>query len=140
MPAWRSPPAIFSDFLDADDLVDGDTVETHLDNFEAATRTRMVGRLGLGICVSIAGRDRRAAISTPAAADRLAVGSDLRAAESFRRVGSFDNEARDWPWIDWAHRAKLRGLVFATVDKMVLRRRLHPSSLSMRQGIGAASI
>lgn len=53
-------------------------------------------------------------------------------ADSFRRVGGF-GALGGGHWIDWMDRAKRAGLVFAGSGELVLRRRLHGSSLTMKE-------
>ena len=51
---------------------------------------------------------------------------------AFDEVGGYAEELRVGHTIDWAHRAQARGLKFATVPDIVIRRRLHPGTLSAR--------
>lgn len=51
-------------------------------------------------------------------------------ATSFRRVGTF-GALGGGHWLDWMDRARLSGLVFSLSNELVLRRRLHGSSLTM---------
>jgi glycosyltransferase involved in cell wall biosynthesis len=121
-------------FLDADDLWVPDTVRNQIENLAAqAEADASVGWVEEFICTSLGEAEARRFKARPAQLGWLS-GSTFVRADSFRNVGSFDPQAQAWPWIDWAHRAKLQGLKFATLDHVVLKRRLHPSSLSMREG------
>ena len=121
-------------FLDADDLWSRDTVASHLDNLDKhPSADASVGWFSEFICPSVSEPDARRFRPREPQIGWLS-GSTFVRSESFSRVGKFDNEAREWPWIDWAHRAKLLGLVFVPLETVVLQRRLHPSSLSMRPG------
>lgn len=121
-------------FLDADDLWTPDAVRVQLANLSAQTEAdASLGWVEEFICTSLDEAEARRFKARPAQLGWLSGATFVRAG-SFRDIGPFDPHAREWPWIDWAHRAKLRGLKFATTDHVVLKRRLHPSSLSMRQG------
>jgi glycosyltransferase involved in cell wall biosynthesis len=121
-------------FLDSDDLWTPDAVAVHLENLSKRPEADgSVGWFEEFVSPTVAEAAARRFQPRQPQIGWLS-GSTFVRAESFRRVGSFDNEAREWPWIDWAHRAKLKGLVFAVMDRLVLKRRLHPSSLSMREG------
>jgi len=128
-------------FLDADDVWTSDAVATQLENLARhPDADASVGWVEEFVCPSLdeatAGRFR----PRPPQVGFLSGATFVRA-ESFGRAGSFDPDARLWPWIDWGHRAKLAGLNFATVDHVILKRRLHPASLSMRQeSKGGASL
>jgi len=132
--------AVFG-FLDADDVWTPDAVGTQLENLARhAHADASVGWVEEFVCPSLdettAGRFRPRAPQTAWLA-----GATFVRAESFGRVGNFDLAASSWPWVDWAHRAKLAGLVFAKVDHVILKRRLHPASLSMRhESKGGASL
>ncbi len=52
-------------------------------------------------------------------------GSTLMRRSAWSRVGPFDETIARGEWIDWISRANLAGLVTATVDHVVLERRLH---------------
>ncbi|MBL8895134.1 MAG: glycosyltransferase family 2 protein [Rhizobiales bacterium] len=121
-------------FLDADDLWAPDTVGIHLANLaRRADADGSIGWVEEFVCPTLSAADAKRFQPRPPQLGWLSGATFVRL-ESFRRVGRFDNATRGWPWIGWAHRAKLAGLVFATVDKVLLRRRLHPTSLSMREG------
>jgi glycosyltransferase involved in cell wall biosynthesis len=121
-------------FLDADDLWTCEAVGTHLENL--GNRPEADGSVGWFrefVCPSVSETDARRYQPRGPQIGWFSGSTFVRAA-SFRHVGDFDSQATGWPWIDWAHRAKLKGLVFATIGHVVLERRLHPASLSMRQG------
>ncbi len=118
-------------FLDADDLWAADTVHIHLDNLDRwPDCDASVGWVEEFVCPSVEGEARRRFQPRPPQLAWLSGATFVRAA-SFRRVGSFAPQTRGWPWIEWVRRAKLAGLKFRPVDQVVLRRRLHPGSLSM---------
>ena len=50
----------------------------------------------------------------------------------FDRVGGLDAELRSSQFIDWMDRARAAGVVWSMRPELVLRRRLHPGSLSHR--------
>jgi glycosyltransferase involved in cell wall biosynthesis len=121
-------------FLDADDLWMPETVSIQL----ASLATHLDANASIGwveefICPSLDEADAKRFKPRPPQLGWLS-GATFVKATSFNKVGQFDAQAPAWPWIDWAHRAKLAGLNFATIDRVVLKRRLHPASLSMREG------
>lgn len=122
-------------FLDADDLLMADAVASHLACFvDNAEADAAVGFMEEFVCPS---EDAAAATEfRPRACQPgwLSGATALRA-ETFRRVGLFDAKLRAGHWIDWMDRAKLAGLRFCVHDTIVLRRRLHSGSLSMKSGI-----
>ena len=119
-------------FLDADDLWTPDTVRRQLENLAAQSDAdASVGWVEEFICTSLDEAEARRFKVRPAQLGWLS-GTTFVSASSFHKVGSFDSQAQTWPWIDWAHRGKLAGLKFAALDHVILKRRLHPSSLSMR--------
>jgi glycosyltransferase involved in cell wall biosynthesis len=52
---------------------------------------------------------------------------------AFRRVGDLDATLRVGEMVDWLDRARAAGLVFALAPEVLVRRRLHPGSLSNSQ-------
>ncbi len=121
-------------FLDADDIWPRDTVGNHLDNLDRHRNAdASVGWSSEFVCPTLDAAEARRFRPRDPQVGWLSGATFVRST-SFSRVGEFDAHAREWPWIDWAYRAKLQGLAFAIFDKIVLRRRLHPLSLSMRPG------
>ena len=122
-------------FLDADDLWAPGTISSQVANLAAhANADASVGWVEEFICPALVETDACRFKPRPPQLGWLSGATFVRA-DAFKRVGLFGGEdTRSWPWIDWAHRAKLQGLKFASLDQVILKRRLHPASLSMREG------
>jgi glycosyltransferase involved in cell wall biosynthesis len=58
--------------------------------------------------------------------------------EVFERVGGFDEEMRAAEDFDWMLRAAEDGVEFARLPRVLLRRRVHPTSLTQDAGAGRA--
>lgn len=122
-------------FLDADDLLMRDAISSHRDVLADHPEVdAAVGHMEEFICESESAEAARRLQPRPLQPCWLAGGVALRS-DAFRRVGPFDTRLRAGHWIDWMHRAKLAGLTFHVHDALVLKRRLHMASLSMRQEV-----
>lgn len=122
-------------FLDADDILTSNAISSHLDLLDSHVEADgAVGYMEEFVCPS---ESIEAALRFRPRERQpcwLAGGVALRA-EAFRGIGSFDVELRVGHWIDWMDRAKLGGLCFRLHETIVLRRRLHSGSLSMRREV-----
>jgi glycosyltransferase involved in cell wall biosynthesis len=117
--------------LDADDVWDARCLEVHLAHLERAPGLdASVGRVAEFVCPSL----------TPAEAARFQPrlaqtgwlsGATVVRRRGFDRAGPFDAALRSRAWIDWMARARRAGVHFGVIDEVVLRRRLHPESLSV---------
>jgi glycosyltransferase involved in cell wall biosynthesis len=122
-------------FLDADDLLPAGAVSAHL----ALLSMRRdcdgsVGQMEEFICPSEDSEAARRFRPRERQTCWLAGGIALRR-EAVRRIGPFDTQLTVGHWIDWMDRAKLAGLTFCVHGAIVLHRRLHSASLSMRSEV-----
>lgn len=122
-------------FLDADDLLAAGAVSSHLAHLSRHwDGDGFVGYMEEFICPSESAETARRLQPRQLQPCWLAGGVMLRS-QSFRKVGTFDARLRVGHWVDWMHRAKLVGLAFHVHQAIVLRRRLHSGSLSMRHDV-----
>lgn len=128
-------------FLDADDLWPADKLRLQADCLAAHRRIDAVlGRVASFVCPSV----------RKSAASRLIVPQDpqpgwvsgtvLIRATVMRRVGPFAEDLSNGFVIDWFDRARAAGVRFQMLETVVLRRRLHPGSLSARSQASDASM
>ena len=118
--------------LDADDLWEPRCLEIHLANLERYPRAdASVGWVSEFTCPSLSTED--AARFRPRAPQTgWLSGATLIRRADFERVGEFNPALRSRAWIDWMARARRAGVGFREVEEVLLRRRLHPGSLSVR--------
>ena len=120
-------------FLDADDLWTESAIASHmavLDGDPAIDGT--AGYMEEFVCPSEPVETRGRFAPRTRTACWLGGGMAVRAS-AFRTVGPFDPALRAGHWIDWMDRARRAGLRFALHETLVLRRRLHGSSMSMTE-------
>ena len=53
--------------------------------------------------------------------------------EAFLRAGPFDSALKVGEMLDWVSRAELAGLCFASIDTLVMRRRIHGRNTTLQQ-------
>lgn len=119
-------------FLDADDVWDPHCLQVHLSHLERhPRRDASVGWVAEFVCPSL----------LPEAAARFhprepqtgwLSGATMVRRAGFERTGEFNAALRSRAWIDWMDRARQAGVNFGVIDEVVLKRRLHPASLSVR--------
>lgn len=123
-------------FLDADDVWPERSLAARLEAF--AADPSLDGVAGHVECFPSPDAD-------PEALARLAApelrgptwlaGAVLVRRAAFERVGPFDASLRvAGEFIDWMGRARALGLSLGRIDALVLRRRVHPSSMTVRAG------
>jgi glycosyltransferase involved in cell wall biosynthesis len=118
--------------LDADDLWNARCLEVHLQNLEGPPhRDASIGWVSEFVCPTLRGAEAARFQPRSEQAGWLS-GATLVRRSAFARVGDFNAALRSRAWIDWMDRARQAGLGFGIVNEVVLRRRLHPASLSVR--------
>ncbi len=116
--------------LDADDVWPADCLARHAANLDREPLLdASVGWVSEFVCPSLPPATAARFRPRPDQVGWLS-GATLVRSEAFARVGPFDPAAKGWPWIDWMDRARREGLRFGVMEQIVLRRRLHPGSLS----------
>ncbi|MCU0760467.1 MAG: glycosyltransferase family 2 protein [Steroidobacteraceae bacterium] len=127
-------------FLDADDLWTEGSLRSRLDAVQAVPGADGVfGALQQFLCPRL----------EPAAAARIDydptpqvarfAGTLLLRREAFLRAGPFDASLKVGEMLDWVSRAELAGLTLATLERVVMRRRIHGSNTVLRQPAAAGN-
>lgn len=117
-------------FLDADDLWTPDCLEAQ--ERHLATRADLagsVGRFSEFPCPSLSA-DVAARFAPRVNEPAWLTGGMLLRRRAFDRAGLLDESIRVGAWIEWIDRARHAGCTFHAVDRVVLRRRLRPGTLS----------
>ena len=116
-------------FLDADDLWVSNKLERQLQEFDRHPGLDVV----FGHAIQFRERNNTgAAIPIGPPVPAQLPGSMLIRREAFDRVGAFSSEWRVGEVVDWYARAVDSKLAMATVDDIVLERRLHDDNLGAR--------
>lgn len=117
-------------FIDADDVWPQDSLEARVAALASDPRLDLVtGRMVQFLSPDLPA-DVRARIRCPEGSSHARLpGTVLARRTAFDRVGGFSTDVVVGEPLDWFLRAHEVGLRRATVDKVVLRRRLHGSSL-----------
>jgi glycosyltransferase involved in cell wall biosynthesis len=123
-------------FLDADDLWPAGKLALQARILaEDPMLDGVFGQVECFLCPSVppdqVGRFRVEADPVPA----WLLGALLIRRASFERAGDFSADMAAGYFIDWCDRARRAGLRLAMRDALVLRRRIHPGSLSHRTGL-----
>ncbi len=116
-------------FLDADDLWPPASLAARLARLEAAAEIDCVCGLTEQFISPEIAADRRATLQCRPGphAGRLA-GAMLVRKSVFERIGYFDPDLTLGETMDWVARFDERGMVMATIDEVVLRRRIHSTN------------
>ncbi len=121
----------FLALLDADDVWDERCLEIHLANLEQQPQLdASVGWVSEFVCPSLSS-EAAARFQPRIAQVGWLSGATLASRAGFEHVGEFNSTLRSRAWIDWMDRARQAGMRFGVVNEVVLRRRLHPGSLSI---------
>jgi len=119
--------------LDADDLWPPDKLAEQ----DAALAARpdwagIGGQVESFLCPSLDEAERARYRVTPGPASALLAGTMLIRRAVFDRIGPYAEDLAAGHHIDWLDRAQRAGFAFGVLDRLVLRRRIHPGSLSHR--------
>lgn len=121
-------------FLDADDVWTADSLANRYAIL--APDPGVDGAVGLVeqfISPELPDAVRREVACPPGAAVARLAGAMLLRRAVFDRVGPFDASFRVGETIDWVARADAAGVVIRTVDRVVLRRRIHETNTGRRE-------
>lgn len=129
----------FLAFLDADDL----WVENKLKRQVQILTERHDADIVLGYVEQfhspeLTEEETRKTPVTPGKTPGYLCGSMLIRRESFHRVGWFETKWKTGEFVDWYARATDAGLVSVLLPEVVLRRRVHRSNLTLREGASKA--
>jgi glycosyltransferase involved in cell wall biosynthesis len=120
-------------FLDADDLWEPDCLQNQLEHLSANPgQDAAVGGVTEFVCPSLGSEDAARLRPRPPQTAWLS-GATLVRRAVFSQTGLFNPALRLGCWIDWVDRARRAGASFGEHPQLVMRRRLHPASLSMSQ-------
>ncbi len=121
-------------FLDADDVWTTDSLACRLEALEAGNRPECAAGLVEQFVSPELPDDVRQALACPPGTSRgRLAGALLVRREVFERVGSFEETLRVGETLDWVARADAAGVVTCTVERVVLRRRLHDANTGTRE-------
>lgn len=122
-------------FLDADDVWTAGGLAARMAHFGAEPDTDLVfARLEQFHSPDLDEASRRRMPFDDRPADARFAGTLLARRESFLRAGPFDPSFRVGEMIEWIARAQSQRLKIATIDKVVLRRRIHGRNTVLQHG------
>ncbi len=116
-------------FLDADDLWPDGSRKSLVDACRSSAAD-----LAVGTTVSFHSNEESKSIANPhGERTALLAGGVLMSRHTWQRVGNFDPDLRSGEFIEWYNRFTVSSLTAATIDALVLRRRLHLESTTAGQ-------
>lgn len=126
-------------FLDADDL----WVENKLKRQVQVLAERHDADIVLGYVEQfhspeLTEEEKRKTPVTPGKTPGYLCGSMMIRRVAFNRVGWFETKWKTGEFVDWYARATHAGLVSVLIPEVVLRRRIHRSNLTLREGASKA--
>jgi glycosyltransferase involved in cell wall biosynthesis len=117
-------------FLDADDVWPPDSLAVRLDRLAGDDRPDLVwGRVEQFVSPDVPDDRRRSLHFDPTPSGAQQIGTLLVRRAAFDHVGPFDESLPSASSIDWISRARAVGLRAASVDDVVVRRRLHQTNM-----------
>jgi len=121
-------------FLDADDLWPPDSLGARLERLEASAEIDCVyGRTEQFISPEIDPATRATLHCPPGTWAGRVAGAMLIRRDVFDRIGYFDPSLKLGETMDWVARFEERSLVAATIDDVVLRRRIHATNTGITE-------
>ena len=123
----------FIAFIDSDDLWTPNSLELQIAMLRKNPQASgTIGWLEEFICPSLT--FRHAARFQPRAPQVAWInGATLIRRSLYEALGDLNTKLSMGEWIDWIARAKSEGFLFVTHQNIILKRRLHPSSLSIQR-------
>ena len=117
--------------VDADDVWESRCLEVHMSHFKRQPQIEIsVGWVSEFICPTLSHEDAVRFQPRHSQVGWLS-GATLFNRQCFEKVGKFNSTLRSRAWIDWMARARHLGMCIGVVNEVILRRRLHPNSLSV---------
>jgi glycosyltransferase involved in cell wall biosynthesis len=123
----------FIAFIDSDDLWTPNCLELQMTTLKANPQASgSVGWLEEFICPSLTA-DQASRFKIRESQIAWVNGATLIRRSLYEKIGKLNTELTIGEWIDWISRAKNSKHQFVTHESIILKRRLHPSSLSIQR-------
>lgn len=115
-------------FLDSDDLWVGNKLEIQLKALKEQNKPGVFGRVKQFLCPKLSEQEAARIKFDASPQNGRSAGSMLVERQSFEQIGDFSETLKMGEFIDWVCRASDRNITFASMEEVVLLRRLHQNN------------